>query len=56
MDFPAKKSLQTSVSVLWQHLSGYITTSPKKNWGKKAGILTDTNLRQALFSCHRKFT
>lgn len=44
-DSPAIKNLQTSIHVLWQHLSGYINTSPKKNWGKKAGILTDTNLR-----------
>lgn len=53
-DSPAIKSLQTSIHVLWQHLSGYINTSPQKNWGKKAGILRDTNLRAGTLFLPRK--
>lgn len=46
---PAVKNLETSVGVLWQPQNVYVNISPKKNWGKEVGVLTETDLRAGPF-------
>ena len=47
--FQLLKSLETSASVLWQQLHGYVNISPKKKWDKQAGVLMITDLRAGTF-------
>lgn len=47
--FQLLKSLETSASVLWQQLNGYVNISPKKNWDKQAGVLMVTDVRAGTF-------